>query len=302
MSAATQFAFLKHVANHGLSYGTIEEFEYRQGIFEEIHAYIEEFNSGNETHTLGHNFMSTMNEQERERLNGYRPSTGFRRETADYFLGYTPSEVNWVTAGAVTPVKNQGSCGSCWSFSTTGGLEGAHQIATGNLVSLSEQQLVDCSTANYGCNGGDMGLAYMYTESSPLETEANYPYTGVDGTCNYNQSKGVVGASSYTNVTANDADALHASIAIGPTSVAIQANRLVFQLYTSGVITSTKCGTNLDHGVLAAGYGTDPSYGDYYLVKNSWGTGWGESGYVKIGVAAGEGICGIQMDPSRPSV
>jgi len=246
--------------------------------------------------------MSTMNEQERERVNGYRASSGFRRETAEYFLGYTPSEVNWVTAGAVTPVKNQGSCGSCWSFSTTGGLEGAHQIATGNLVSLSEQQLVDCSTANYGCNGGDMGLAYQYTESSPLETEANYPYMGVDQTCSYKASLGVVGASSYSNVAANDADALHASVAIGPTSVAIQANRLVFQMYSQGVITSTKCGTNLDHGVLAAGYGTDATYGDYYLVKNSWGPSWGENGYVKIGVAAGEGICGIQMDPSRPSV
>lgn len=213
-----------------------------------------------------------------------------------------PASVNWVTAGAVTPVKNQGSCGSCWAFSTVAAVEGAHQIATGDLVSLSEQQLVDCSTENAGCNGGLMELAFEYVIGAGLEREGDYSYSGLDGTCGYDASKVAANISSYVVVTPQSPDQLRAAIAHGPVSVAIQANKLVFQLYTSGVITSDKCGANLDHGVTAVGYGTDAVSGDYFLVKNSWGNTWGEAGYVRIGAVDGDGICGIQEDPSYPVV
>ena len=151
-----------------------------------------------------------------------------------------------------------------------------------------------------------MDLAFKYTENSPLETEANYPYTSGTGRvakCSYDSSKGVVGAKTYSDVSTDSVSQLKAALNKGPVSVAIEADTTVFNQYHSGVITSTQCGTTLDHGVLAVGYGTDTATGnEYYLVKNSWGPTWGEQGYVRIGVANGMGICGIQEDPSYPSM
>lgn len=203
--------------------------------------------------------------------------------------------VDWRTKGAVTPVKNQGQCGSCWSFSTTGSMEGAHFVKTGKLVSLSESNLVDCSWLNHGCNGGSMDLAFRYAESNPLETEADYPYTPKTGifACKYTKSKGVVKVTTYKDVPANSSAALKAAVTQQPVSVAIEADKPVFHQYTGGIIT-TGCGTALDHGVLAVGYGT-ASGQDYYIVKNSWTTDWGDKGYVRVGIKDGAGVCGIQM-------
>ena len=147
-----------------------------------------------------------------------------------------------------------------------------------------------------------MELAFEYVIGAGLEREGDYSYSGLDGTCGYDASKVSANISSYVVVTPQSPDQLRAAIAHGPVSVAIQANKLVFQLYTSGVITSDKCGANLDHGVTAVGYGTDAVSGDYFLVKNSWGNTWGEAGYVRIGAVDGDGICGIQEDPSYPVV
>jgi len=207
--------------------------------------------------------------------------------------------VNWVEKGAVTPVKNQGHCGSCWAFSTTGSMEGAHQIKTGKLVSLSEQQLIDCSWINLGCNGGMMDRAFLYTMREPLETEADYPYIGkTHGLfgCQYDKTKGVVKAETYSDVRHNSAPQLKAALNKGPVSIAIEADKAAFQQYTSGVITGSACGTSLDHGVLAVGYGTENGV-DYFLVKNSWGPDWGDNGYVKIGQ---KDVCGILQSPSYP--
>jgi len=209
--------------------------------------------------------------------------------------------MDWRKKGAVTPVKDQGQCGSCWAFSTTGSTEGAHQIATGKLVGLSEQQLVDCSSAqgNQGCNGGLMDQAFQYIISNPgIASEEAYPYTAQDGTCN-TAAKSVTMITGYTDVTSGDEGALMKAVNVGPVSVAIEADQSCFQFYSGGVLNDPTCGTQLDHGVLAVGYGT-LSGQDYWIVKNSWGTSWGvESGYVFI--AKGIDECGIATENSYPT-
>merc|ERR1719194_99227 len=209
------------------------------------------------------------------------------------------AEVDW--RSKLPPVKNQAQCGSCWAFSAVGAMEGAHAIATGSVVSLSEEQLVQCSKVNSGCNGGLMDYAFQYAESTPMVTEDSYPYTsgtGITGSCDKSMEEGgAVSVTGFHDVTADRTGAaLKAAIAKQPVSVAIEADKMAFQGYTGGVITGSACGTQLDHGVLAVGYGTEDGE-DYFLVKNSWGPSWGESGYVKIGQ---DNVCGILQQPSYP--
>jgi C1A family cysteine protease len=172
---------MEHISENGLSFGTVEEYNFRKNIFNESHAFINEHNNSNSTYTVGHNFMSTMTQGEKKRMTGYKASP--TPLAVEEFSAPNADTVNWVTAGGVTPVKNQGSCGSCWAFSTTGAMEGAHFNASKKLESFSEQQLVDCSTQNNGCNGGSMALAFSFLESNKVELESVYPYTGKDGTC-----------------------------------------------------------------------------------------------------------------------
>merc|ERR1712139_175939 len=190
---------------------------------------------------------------------------------------YSGATVDWTTKGAVTPVKNQGQCGSCWAFSTTGGLEGSWEIATGNLVSMSEQQFVDCDTGSMGCNGGSMEGAFEWAESNAVATEDSYAYTARDGSCKSSFTTAIPsgGVTGYKQV-GSSASSLESAIQQQPVSVAIEADQSVFQMYSGGVITSG-CGTNLDHGVLAVGINSDGSI----KVKNSWGSSWGANGYVK---------------------
>lgn len=212
--------------------------------------------------------------------------------------------VDWTAKGAVTPVKNQGHCGSCWSFSATGALEGAWQIKTGKLVSLSEQQLVDCSKKNHGCGGGSMDLAFQYEEGVNVCTESSYPYQAKNGICKQSScATGIPkgGVTGFKDVTANDEQALMEALSQQPVSVAIEADQKAFQLYKTGIL-SKSCGDKLDHGVLAVGYGVDQGT-KYWKVKNSWGPGWGADGYVRIFRGkTGAGECGIKANPSYPIV
>jgi len=210
-----------------------------------------------------------------------------------------PASVDWRTKGIVTPIKDQGQCGSCWAFSTTGSVEGAVAQKTGNLVSLSEQQLVDCSTAqgNMGCNGGLMDYAFQYIISNKgITSEASYPYTATGpNSCQKGKSAAAT-ISSFQDVPSGDEDSLLAAVAVQPVSVAIEADQEAFQFYSGGVLTAA-CGTNLDHGVLAVGYGT-ASGTDYWIVKNSWGSSWGEAGYIRL--ERGINQCGIAEAASYP--
>jgi C1A family cysteine protease len=217
-----------------------------------------------------------------------------------------PTFVDWEAKGAVTPIKNQQQCGSCWAFSTTGSVEGISFISTGTLPSLSEQQLVDCSGAegNQGCNGGLMDYGFQYIiDNKGITTEAAYPYTATDGTCVAAGKPVAATITGFKDVPVNSETALETAIVQQPVSVAVEADQDVFQFYSGGVMDST-CGTQLDHGVLAVGYGTDSTTSkDYYKVKNSWGADWGMKGYILLARGAKfnpSGQCGIQMMASYP--
>jgi len=173
-------------------------------------------------------------------------------------------------------------------------MEGAHKIASGKLLSLSEQQFVDCDKNDGGCNGGLQDYAFKYAQKAKIELESDYKYTGKKQTCKYDSTKGKVGVSSFKYVPNDSPSQLKAAIAKQPVAVSVAADSRAFSNYSSGVLTSG-CGTNVDHAVLAVGYGTQNG-NEFYLVKNSWSTSWGDKGYIKIGITSGGGVCNIQHD------
>ena len=296
-------------------YETAEEELHRHIIWEAHKVYVDEHNKISDKlgFTLAMNQFADLDNSEFKRMNGLlRPDPSRPRDDrlVNFNVEDLPATVDWRTKNVVTPVKNQGSCGSCWAFSATGSLEGQHAIKTKNLVSLSEQQLVDCSGSfgNHGCQGGLPDFAFKYIASvKGDDTEASYPYTAKNGKkCLYNASN--VGASdtSYKDIPSKDENALKEAVAnVGPISVGMDASHISLQLYHSGIYDPWfLCSqTHLDHGVLVVGYGSEKFLDiftrDYWLVKNSWGAGWGEKGYFKI--KRGDNKCGIATQASYPT-
>lgn len=220
-------------------------------------------------------------------------------------LGATPATKDWRTSGCVTPVKDQGSCGSCWTFATTETVETAYCQATGTLLTLSEQQLVDCCTAYNGCNGGNYPKAWDYVNENGQMTEGDYPYTGVEGTCQYNSSKAQatitkVSNKTYTSIgnyiigNYGSPEEIMEAIAIRPAAIAVNASGLRFQTYETGVLNNCT-NTSMNHAIAMDGYDSTASV-PYYQVRNSWGTGWGDQGYILLGMTEGnaKGNCGVQ--------
>ncbi|WZZ20426.1 hypothetical protein YC2023_121813 [Brassica napus] len=322
------------VVKHGKAQNSLTEKDRRFEIFKDNLRFIDEHNGKNLSYRLGlTKFADLTNDEYRSMYLGSR----LKRKATKTSLRYEarvgdaiPESVDWRKEGAVAEVKDQGSCGSCWAFSTIGAVEGINKIVTGDLISLSEQELVDCDTSyNEGCNGGLMDYAFEFIiKNGGIDTEEDYPYKGVDGRCDQtrvsvlffnNNSKQpvddfcftfvglllqknakVVTIDSYEDVPANSEESLKKALSHQPISVAIEGGGRAFQLYDSGIFDGI-CGTDLDHGVVAIGYGTENGK-DYWIVKNSWGTSWGESGYIRMerNIASSAGKCGIAVEPSYP--
>ena len=303
--------YLSHMAKYNRNFFDTQELKFRAGQFARVHQWIEEHNASGKSWVAAHNQFSDWSAAEYKSILG-RVGRALEGATYTVFDETDQLEVDWVTAGAVTGVKDQGQCGSCWAFSSTGALEGAHFVATGELLSFSEQQLVDCANAgsgylNFGCNGGLQNRAFNYYENHAAELESVYPYTsgaGDDSTsCLFSATSATaVDVSGYDYVTPDSQSQMKAALAQQPLAVSIEADKMVFQFYSSGVLSGSACGTNLDHAVLAVGYGTDADSGlDYWLVKNSWNTTWGDQGYIKLAMDESTGTCGVQMEPLFPT-
>ncbi|OMO60881.1 hypothetical protein COLO4_33697 [Corchorus olitorius] len=291
------------MAQYGRVYKGNNEREQRFNIFKENVARIDSFNNANDkTYKLGVNqFADLTNEEFTASRNGFKGHmysnsnnvvTNFKYENVTAL----PSRVTWRKKGAVTPVKDQGQCA----------MEGITKLTTGKLISLSEQELVDCDTKgeDQGCEGGTMEDAFKFIKQNKgLTTESNYPYKGINGTCNpHKEADHAASINGYEQVPANSESALQKAVAHQPVSVAIDSGAFEFRFYSRGVFTGD-CGTNLDHGVTVVGYGVDHHGTKFWLVKNSWGGEWGEHGYIRMqrDVDAEEGLCGIAMGASYPT-
>jgi KDEL-tailed cysteine endopeptidase len=296
-------------------YASDEDFFARFEVFKSNMRSILEHNSvPGQNFTLGVNQFSDLTSEEFKALyinSGYKKVSSvevgsYGCKTYTSAATSAPASLDWRQKGAVTSVKDQGQCGSCWTFSSTGASEGAWAIATGKLMDLSEQQLVDCATGvaygSHGCNGGQMEGADKYLIANGQCSLASYPYTAADGKCQ--KCSPVAQFTSCSDVKPNDQVSLKGAVTLGPVSVAIEADTRYFQSYSGGILDAATCGTTLDHGVLVTGYGTDNGK-KYWTVKNSWSNTWGEQGYVRIlrsDSTNDAGICGIAMDPSFISV
>uniref|UniRef100_A0A914WNA6 Cathepsin L-like n=1 Tax=Plectus sambesii TaxID=2011161 RepID=A0A914WNA6_9BILA len=260
---------------------------------------------------LNLNHLSDLLPEEYRRLNGYLPPSADSLANDNYttFLtplnGDIPRSVDWRQNGLVTPVKNQGQCGSCWAFSTTGALEGQTKRKTGRLVSLSEQNLVDCAgqSGNYGCRGGWVEKSFKYIKDNRgIDTEMSYPYEGHDSRCRFRREFVGAVANGFVRVKRGNEGLLQNAVAtIGPVSVGIDANHSSFHHYGGGIYYEPACNpVRINHAVLIVGYGRENGK-DYWIVKNSWGPNWGEKGYIRMARNRGN-HCGIAETASYPLV
>jgi len=311
--------FIDFITTYGKSYNLMGEYENRYSIFKENYQKIKDHNVDEEIHgfTLGVNKFADLTIQEFKKnslglLSFPRTEDLLKSELNSMkiqsALEDLPESVDWRESGIhVNPVKEQGTCGSCWAFSTIGSIESAFAIKTGSLPALSEQQLVHCSKGfgNGGCSGGFMEYAYKYAEKYPLCTEEEYPYEGKDSkACEHSKcNSSLYKLQGFEDIESNSKLSLYKTLNQQPVSIGVCAGNMAWQFYKKGVMKKF-CGDCLDHGVVTVGYGVDKKKGDYIIVRNSWGEKWGEQGYLRISSKdeTGKGTCGIYQLPSVPIV
>ncbi|XP_036760247.1 procathepsin L-like isoform X1 [Manis pentadactyla] len=301
------------MATHGKLYDVDEEIG-RRAVWEKnvkmIDKHNQEYNLGNHSFTMAMNaFGDLTNEELRQVMNGFQKQK-YRKEKVfqEHPLAEIPPSVDWREKGYVTPVKDQGPCGSCWAFSAVGALEGQMFRKTGKLVSLSEQNLMDCSgpQGNGGCSGGVMDYAFQYVlDNRGLDAEESYPYHGADEPCKYKAEYSAANVTGFYDIPAQEKD-LEVTVAnMGPISVAIDASALTFLFYQQGIYYDPNCSSQkLGHAVVVVGYGFEGEESDnnkYWIIKNSWGTDWGMNGYMKIAKDQNN-HCGIASVASYPVV
>jgi len=293
--------FEDFIVKYGRVYATQAEHQKRFEIFKENAAKNEWKNSLKTGATYGVNKFADLSEEEfRTKYLTVMPLGDWQPANhAKVAPRAIPTSFDWRTLGAVTEVKNQGQCGSCWAFSTTGNLEGQYFIKNKKLLSFSEQQLVDCDTVDQGCNGGLPSNAYQYImRAGGIETETQYPYTAQDDTCAFQKSSTVAKVGNWTALSTNEGDMATWLVANGPISIGINAEWM--QTYTGGISDPLFCDPNaLDHGVLIVGYGVYDGWlgkEPFWIIKNSWGADWGENGYYRI--IRGKGKCGLNQMPT----
>ncbi|TYJ05992.1 hypothetical protein E1A91_A12G202200v1 [Gossypium mustelinum] len=292
---------------------SLDEKHKRFNVFKQNVKHVLHTNNDNKPYKLMLNKFADMTNHEfrnayaSSKIRHHRMFQGTPRGTSSFTyenVNNVPTSVDWRKKGAVTAVKDQGQCGSCWAFSSVVAVEGINQIKTNKLVSLSEQELIDCDTEkNQGCNGGLMDIAFDFiNKKGGFTSEIHYPCAAKQGTCDVSKENSpVVSINGHENVPVNDEEALRKAVANQPVSVAIDAGGTDFQFYSEGVYTG-QCGIELNHGVAAVGYGTTLDGTKYWIVKNSWGPDWGEKGYIRMerGIKDKQGLCGIAMEASYP--
>ncbi|KAI4296899.1 hypothetical protein L6164_036819 [Bauhinia variegata] len=309
--ASVATTYEEWMAKHGRTYANNAEKGKRFKIFIENLKFIENFNNaGNNSYKMGLNMYSDLTPEEFIASHtGLRvpslPKSSKVATLRPLNLDDVPASMDWRKKGAVTPIKNQGQCGSCWAFSAAAAVEGITRIKTGKLIPLSEQQLLDCSTnwGNHGCQGGWPDNAFEYIiDNHGLASETSYPYQGTVGTCRGSVVSAAARISGYQRVPANNEGQLLQAVAMQPVSVVIAINN-DFQNYARGIFTG-QCGTQLNHAVTLVGYGTGDDGTKYWLIKNSWGQSWGEGGYMRMLRDSGSpgGLCGIAKAASYPTI
>ena len=308
----SDYDYMRYVSEHNKHYDSVEEFEMRKALFIAVETFIRRANQTSSTYRAGHNKFSDWTQEEKDKLLGLKnvqlPEVFEVADEVD--TANLPESVDWREEGKVSPVKDQGNCGSCWAFSTIEAVESALAIATdSDPLIQSPQELVDCTldpvTYNDGCNGGWYFWSYDWLKDHYTMLESDYPYTsgstGNETSCMYDEDLGVTEVSSYGQT--KGADANLARLAQQPVNVAVAAGNNVFMNYQSGIITSRDhCPTRIDHAIVAVGYGVEDGV-QYYIVRNSWGTSWGEDGYVRIATDGGKkGVCGIDQYVYYPTI